>query len=287
MPRVPHGGCGLCSWPGSRPVESSVFDPYPQSGRRGNELATWEAIGLFTTSLSAPVAELPSLVDPANTHAGITFRVRSYLHANCAGCHRPDGPTRTDLDFRYWVAPTGMNACNVPPAADDLGVAGAMPIVKKKPDKSLVYLRMNRRDLYQMPPLGTTLVDTANVALIKKWINRGDVCTDVADSDGDGVPNNSDNCLEKFNPDQSDGDADRWGNRCDGDFNATKMADYADRNALIKRLGAVFDVTTKGKPRWHPRFDLNGDGVIDETDLDIFDTELFGNKPGPSGIRSK
>jgi Glucose/sorbosone dehydrogenases len=268
-------------------------EPYPQTGREGNELATWASIGLFSTPLPAPVAQLPTMADPSNFRHDYTLRSRSYLHSNCSGCHRPNGPTRVDLDFRYATPPSAMHACNVAPAVSDLGVPGAEPIVVQRIDKSLAYLRMTRRDSNQMPPLGTTRVDTAAASVLETWIRvRGDVngvpwdaCTDVVDSDGDGVPDNSDNCITKYNPDQADMDNDRIGNRCDGDFNNDFVVDQQDRERMIPYLGGSFDKPhTYGN--WHGKYDLNGDGYIDQADLDIFDRELLGHPRGPSALRN-
>ena len=51
------------------------------------------------------------------------------------------------------------------------------------------------------------------------------------DSDGDGVPDNSDNCTQAANPDQADLDADGLGDACDAAANATGSTDTGDGGA--------------------------------------------------------
>ena len=51
---------------------------------------------------------------------------------------------------------------------------------------------------------------------------------EVVDTDGDGVPDNADNCTLVFNPDQRDTDGDNYGNICDADFNGDLMVDLSD-----------------------------------------------------------
>lgn len=260
-------------------------DPYPQSGRQGNELATWAGIGLFSTSLSAPVAQLPALTDTSEESASPTLRARSYLHSNCSGCHQSGGPTRADIDLRYMLRPSQMNACNTPPVVSDLGVAGAMPIVPLNINKSLIYLRMTRRNADQMPPLGTQLIDhQIGKKMVRYWINNENVCTDVADSDGDGVPDDVDNCTTKFNPTQEDTNHNRIGNRCDADFTNDGFVNNDDRQKLMNHIGAKLG-DPSGINGWGPRYDLDGDGYIGQSDLDIFYSELAGRAPGPSALR--
>ncbi|QNT69327.1 PQQ-dependent sugar dehydrogenase [Defluviicoccus vanus] len=260
---------------------------YTQTGRFGNELSSWAAIGMFDAPLPAAVADLPTLADLSNSSVSNTLRARSYLHANCSGCHRPNGPTRASLDFRYTTTTSGMNACNVAPSAGDLGVTGAMPLTVKKPQKSLVYLRMNRRDTNQMPPLGTKLIDPSGTKLIYGWINRDDVCTDFADSDADGVPDNVDNCSTFANADQQDSDGNKIGNRCDGDFSGDGVVNDVDRGKLVlQHMGTKFGDPRNGPaPTWGPRFDLNGDGFINAADLAIFDQDLNNRPLGASALR--
>ncbi len=100
---------------------------YPTTGRVANQLQTLNHIGVFGTpdaSLPAPIEDLPAMSNLNDTYVPVARRAKSYLHANCSLCHRLGGPTQTDLDFRFGTQPINMHACNVSPAAGDLGVPG-------------------------------------------------------------------------------------------------------------------------------------------------------------------
>jgi uncharacterized repeat protein (TIGR03806 family) len=143
---------------------------YPSTGRTANELQTLDRIGLFTTPLGDPAA-LPSLADPGDATAALGDRARSYLHTNCAQCHRANGPTPVAIDLRFGVALGNTNACDAPPQAGDLGIgASARIIAPGDPDSSVLLARMSRRDANGMPPLASTSVDTAGADLIRAWI---------------------------------------------------------------------------------------------------------------------
>lgn len=149
---------------------------YTETGRTANQLTTLEAIELFTGSLPAPPAELPSLPDPFGA-APLAERARAWLHSNCAGCHRPDGPTPGDLDLRFDVPLAETQACNVAPSSgSSLGVANPQLIAPGDPQRSLLWLRVGRRDVHAMPPVGSLEVDTAGLSLLQDWIGSLNDC---------------------------------------------------------------------------------------------------------------
>jgi len=98
------------------------------------------------------------------------------------------------------------------------------------------------------------------------------IAAPAIDSDGDGVPDNQDNCTLVANANQRDTDGDGYGNRCDPDFNQNKVVDPLDINTLKAKLGTV-----------SPNHDLNGNGVVDPMDLNIAKTYM-GKPPGPAGL---
>jgi len=103
--------------------------------------------------------------------------------------------------------------------------------------------------------------------------SEGTVTVEVyVDADGDGIPDDIDNCLGVFNPDQRDTDGDGFGNRCDADFNNDGVVNFADLAIFRARFGSN-----------DPDADLNGDGVVNFADLAIFN-QLFGKPPGPSAL---
>lgn len=91
------------------------------------------------------------------------------------------------------------------------------------------------------------------------------------DSDGDGIPDERDLCVDAADASQRDTDGDGHGNRCDPDLDQSGLVDAADV-ALMK--GVFFSAD--------PDADLNGDGVVDFLDLGILNS-LLGGPPGPSG----
>lgn len=114
--------------------------------------------------------QVPPLVDPFGD-APLADRARSYLHANCAGCHQPDAPVaRGNVDLRYATALDEMGACDVAPEAGTFGLDEPRVIVPGAPDRSIMAYRMGTRNDHAMPPLGSRLVDPEGTELIRAWI---------------------------------------------------------------------------------------------------------------------
>ncbi len=151
---------------------------YP-SGITSNQLETLEHIGMFSNSLGGLPADLPALTDVHDTSATLSDRSRSYLHSNCANCHRPNGPGQGPMDFRYQTAFEDTGTCNVDPGLGDLGVAGAKLLTPGNAASSVVSLRLHTTGNERMPPLGTQLVDTDGTAAVDAWINNLKVCLDT------------------------------------------------------------------------------------------------------------
>ncbi|MET0533831.1 MAG: PQQ-dependent sugar dehydrogenase [Steroidobacter sp.] len=144
---------------------------YQQTGRTANQLTTLNHIALLSPPIEDASAS-PAMPDPFDTSAAINDRARAYLHTNCSQCHRPGGSTPSNMDLRYTTALAATNACNVSPRSGDLGVgANARLIAPGSATNSLVVNRMNRRDSFAMPPLGSNVADTAGVSLITQWID--------------------------------------------------------------------------------------------------------------------
>jgi uncharacterized repeat protein (TIGR03806 family) len=148
---------------------------YP-SGVMADQLATLEHIGI----LDGPVNRLTPLVDPGApdpTGKTLEARVRSYLHANCAICHRPEGEYSA-IDLRIGVKLADMNICNIDPNKGDLAVMGSKRLFPNNPAKSIILLRMQASDKVsgRMPQLATSVLDRAGIGLVTSWIKSITQC---------------------------------------------------------------------------------------------------------------
>ncbi|MGI9343899.1 MAG: hypothetical protein ACR2QV_13755, partial [Gammaproteobacteria bacterium] len=94
----------------------------------------------------------------------------------------------------------------------------------------------------------------------------------TGDSDGDGVANLFDNCINDPNSNQRDTNGDGFGNLCDADFNGNGVVDPFDFSLLKSRFGQT----------GFPDQDLNGNGLVDPFDFSKLKSN-FGQAPGPSG----
>jgi uncharacterized repeat protein (TIGR03806 family) len=134
-------------------------------------LQTWNHQGVFQPAIrDEDIPRFDRLASIADSTASLENRVRSYLDSNCAQCHRPGG-SRSDFDGRYETPLDLQKLVNGPLTSSDLNIAGAKLVVPGEPDKSMLYLRMKRRqDAFNMPPLASHLVDPAAVAVLAAWI---------------------------------------------------------------------------------------------------------------------
>jgi uncharacterized repeat protein (TIGR03806 family) len=145
---------------------------YPSTNRIANQLKTLEYIGMLSAPLGASISELPAY--PAlRDEAPLDARARSYLHANCSNCHRPEsGGGRATMDLRYATRSADTKTCGAEPVIDDLGIAGAKIVAPGSPDRSVLSRRVHSLDAKRMPPLGTRLVDEEGVKLLDAWIRE-------------------------------------------------------------------------------------------------------------------
>ena len=94
--------------------------------------------------------------------------------------------------------------------------------------------------------------------------------TVIADTDGDGLSDSSDNCILSPNPLQRDTDGDGYGNYCDADLNNDLTVNLSDFSLFRGAFGTT-----------DPNADFNGDGSVNLSDFSIF-RSMFGSAPGPS-----
>ena len=146
-----------------------------------NQIDAFKAKNLFDTPPTAPYQAAlvtPLTAAPADD-AALDKQARSYMHANCAFCHRPDdldlGAVNIDLRLDRTLKQT--NLCNADNVKGDQGVPTAKLLTPNNPAQSIMWLRMNAiEDMGRMPQIGTYQVHTAAVKLVGDWITSIKTC---------------------------------------------------------------------------------------------------------------
>lgn len=136
-----------------------------------NQLDHFERLGMFDAPLP-PSEQRPALVDPFGD-APLEARARSYLEANCAHCHNPEGAAKaTGLYLGIEVTdPLALGFCRSPFSAGDGTGGRQFDVVPGNPDASILVYRMASTDPeIKMPEMPTQLADERGVALIREWI---------------------------------------------------------------------------------------------------------------------
>lgn len=106
---------------------------------------------------------------------------------------------------------------------------------------------------------------------------EGPILRSGADSDGDGVIDQVDNCVNVPNADQRDTNQDGFGNICDADLNNSLLVTTADfaimRSVLNQSAGSSATAADA---------DMNGSGTVTTGDVALFRVRI-NTVPGPSG----
>jgi uncharacterized repeat protein (TIGR03806 family) len=167
--RVPsHTLCANCHG-GDEPLHP--LGPRTAQMDLDGQLERFAAMGMIPASppRGAEIVD-PFTADPA---VPLEARARSYLHAQCGHCHRPDGDADQSGLFLHIEerSPEGLGICKLPVAAGRASGGRRVVIDPGNPDGSILIYRVESTEAgVKMPELGSSLVDVRGAALLRRWI---------------------------------------------------------------------------------------------------------------------
>jgi putative heme-binding domain-containing protein len=143
----------------------------PAKGQATNapsELRRLEERGLM--QVSGLPRNLARLVNPHDATQPLELRARSWLHANCAACHRNGAggavPSHLNIDKKLDAA----RVLDVKPTRGDFGLTDARVIAPGRPYSSALLWRIATEGAGHMPMTGSRTVDEAGVKLVRDWV---------------------------------------------------------------------------------------------------------------------
>lgn len=149
-----------------------LTDGIPNGKPKGlkNQLEWLDAVAV--TLQAGAQSDRPAVVDPHDTDGTLDQRARSYLHANCAHCHRihAGGAVLAQMPFDLPIDKTSM--IDAPPTQGDFGIKNARIILPGDPGRSVLLQRIAKSGQGRMPRLGAHEVDAAGLALLYRWVEQ-------------------------------------------------------------------------------------------------------------------
>ncbi len=132
------------------------------------ELRRLEKLGLLVAT-NAPKTQA-ALVNPHDTTKPLEDRARSWLHANCAACHRNGAggavPAHLNVDKKL----TDLRVLDAKPIRGDFGLTDARVIAAGRPYSSALLWRIATEGAGHMPAIGSRMVDERGMKLVRDWV---------------------------------------------------------------------------------------------------------------------
>ncbi|MEO8272340.1 MAG: hypothetical protein ABI557_21710, partial [Aureliella sp.] len=131
------------------------------------QLHQFAQVGLLTDEVRSE--QLQSMANPADKSAALDARARSYLHVNCAHCHRMSAGGAV-LSYMHVDLPMDKTNMLAAPSQGDFGISNARVVAPGEPFRSVLLYRMSKLGGGRMPRLGASETDYEGVELIADWI---------------------------------------------------------------------------------------------------------------------
>ena len=110
------------------------------------------------------------LADPADASRPAADRARSYLHANCAHCHRNGGGGAVEMQLVGSDPLRALKLIDVVPSRGTFDLPDARLVAAGDPARSVLLYRMAKVGAGRMPHMGSEMVDPAGVGLVAEWV---------------------------------------------------------------------------------------------------------------------
>ena len=112
------------------------------------------------------------MCNPHDSSAPILQRSRSYLHANCAHCHRHGGGGNAQFKLQYDFDLIKAGYIGTRPVVGTFGLPRPAVIAPGDPYRSVLYYRMAKLGGGRMPHIGAEQVDPQGLQLMHDWISQ-------------------------------------------------------------------------------------------------------------------
>lgn len=153
--------CILC-----HTTRAGTLHAFSSAQIKRDQLHALDALGYF---LETPNYAAKPATDPYDASADLDARARSYLHLNCAHCHRRGGGGSAFADLRSEITLDKTNLLSRP-TQGAFGISAAQSLFPGRPDHSVLYYRISKLGRGRMPHFGSAVVDERGTKLIYDWI---------------------------------------------------------------------------------------------------------------------
>lgn len=143
---------------------------YPLLGSTYNQLEYLNMLGVFQQQIGAPL-EYPRAYAIDDESASLELRIRSYLDANCASCHRQGGVDASDMDLRFGI-PLGLQNLINQPTMSSNSDPDRLLVKPGNHAASELWVRDASESENLMPPLARRLAHQEYVDKLAEWIDN-------------------------------------------------------------------------------------------------------------------
>jgi putative heme-binding domain-containing protein len=112
------------------------------------------------------------LVEPSDESQQLEARARSWLHANCAHCHRQNGGGSVSVMLNAELPLEKMLAINHAPQRGTYGIEDGRILAAGSPGHSVLLHRIAASGAGHMPIVGARETDVAGLTLLSRWVEQ-------------------------------------------------------------------------------------------------------------------
>ncbi len=142
---------------------------YPGQIDRDGQLDRFRALDLVNNEF-LEAATFQKAANPMDETAPLNTRARSWIHANCAHCHRVSGGAGVTSMMNLGVPNERTELILNEPMKGNFGLENGSLIEPGNPYRSILYYRINTLGAGHMPMIGARTMDENGIELIHDWI---------------------------------------------------------------------------------------------------------------------
>ena len=168
---------------------------FPGQMDRDDQIKRFLDLGLVDDTFEK-AAEIQPMGNPYDESLALETRARSWIHSNCAGCHRRSGGAGIVSMMNITTTNENMRMLNFEPSRGSFGLEGAPLIEPGNPYRSILYYRIATKGAGHMPMIGVPSVDNEGVKVVHDWIRSLQPDAPVAEASLD--PKNVEEALALY-----------------------------------------------------------------------------------------